>query len=79
MRSKMAFGFQTGDLVKAVVPTGNYAGTHVGRVAVRSCGSFDIQTKDGKKTVNHNIAVYFSATMVTSTNLKSPHPIPPHG
>jgi hypothetical protein len=43
--------FQTVDLVKAVVPTGKYAGTHVGRVAVRSSGSFDIQTKDGKKRV----------------------------
>jgi hypothetical protein len=49
----MAFGFQTGDLVKAEVPKGKYAGTHVGRVVVRSSGSFDIQTKDGKKRVNH--------------------------
>jgi hypothetical protein len=38
---------------KAVVPTGKYAGTHVGRVAVRSSGSFDIQTRDGKMTLNH--------------------------
>jgi 5-methylcytosine-specific restriction endonuclease McrA len=52
MRSKTAFGFQTGDLVIAVVPSGKHAGTHVGRVAVRVSGSFDISTKNGKKTVN---------------------------
>ncbi|GLC97798.1 hypothetical protein Tamer19_72070 [Cupriavidus sp. TA19] len=40
MRSKRAFGFQTGDMVKAVVPSGKKAGTHVGRVAIRATGSF---------------------------------------
>lgn len=43
-RSKRVHGFQTGDHVKAVVPTGKKAGTHVGRVAVRASGSFNIQT-----------------------------------
>ncbi|GCE04008.1 RNA-guided endonuclease IscB [Dictyobacter aurantiacus] len=37
-------GFQTGDLVKAVVPTGKKQGTYWGRVAVRSSGSFNIKT-----------------------------------
>jgi 5-methylcytosine-specific restriction endonuclease McrA len=37
-------GFRTGDIVKAVVPTGKKAGTHLGRVAVRSSGSFNITT-----------------------------------
>jgi hypothetical protein len=37
-------GFRTGDLVKAVVPKGKKQGTHVGRVAVRSSGSFNIMT-----------------------------------
>ena len=37
---KRVKGFQTGDMVKAIVPTGKKAGTHVGIVAVRSAGSF---------------------------------------
>lgn len=37
-------GFQTGDIVKAIVPTGKKVGTYVGRVAVRSSGSFNITT-----------------------------------
>ena len=46
-RSKTAFGFQTGDMVKAVVTTGKKAGTYIGRVAIRACGSFNIQTANG--------------------------------
>lgn len=34
-REKRYMGFQTGDLVKAVVPSGKYAGVHVGRVTIR--------------------------------------------
>ena len=40
-------GFQTGDIVKADVPTGKKTGQHTGRVAVRSTGSFNIRTADG--------------------------------
>jgi 5-methylcytosine-specific restriction endonuclease McrA len=47
MRQKQVHGFQTGDRVKAVVPTGKKAGTHTGRVAVRKTGSFNIQTEQG--------------------------------
>lgn len=47
MRSKTAFGFQTGDMVKALVPAGKKAGTWTGRVAIRATGSFNIQTPDG--------------------------------
>jgi len=43
-RSKKVKGFQTGDFVRALIPSGKYAGTHVGRVAVRSTGSFQIGT-----------------------------------
>ncbi|MDP3976679.1 MAG: RNA-guided endonuclease IscB [Pseudomonas sp.] len=46
-RQKRHFGFQTGDQVCAVVPTGKKAGTHQGRVAVRQTGSFNIQTPAG--------------------------------
>ena len=45
--SKSVKGFQTGDIVKAVVPTGSKQGEYLGRVAVRSRGSFDIKTKTG--------------------------------
>ncbi len=46
--SKRAFGFQTGDHVRAIVPKGKYKGTHIGRVVIRARGSFDIKTKAGK-------------------------------
>ena len=44
---KRLHGFQTGDIVKAIVPTGKKAGTYIGRVAIRSTGSFNIKTKSG--------------------------------
>jgi hypothetical protein len=46
-RKKKAFGFQTGDIVRAVVPNGKRRGTHLGRVAVRARGSFNVLTKSG--------------------------------
>lgn len=44
---KFVEGFQTGDIVKAVVTKGKKIGTYTGRVAVRSSGSFNISTKSG--------------------------------
>jgi 5-methylcytosine-specific restriction endonuclease McrA len=46
-RSKLVHGFQTGDLARAVVASGARKGTHVGRVAVRATGSFNIRTAHG--------------------------------
>ena len=46
-RTKFVQGFQTGDWVRAEVPAGRTAGVHVGRVAVRASGSFNIQTPQG--------------------------------
>jgi 5-methylcytosine-specific restriction endonuclease McrA len=46
-RSRTVHGFRTGDLVRAIVPSGKKAGTHTGRVAVRASGSFNIQTGSG--------------------------------
>jgi 5-methylcytosine-specific restriction endonuclease McrA len=40
-------GFQTGDIVKAIVTKGKKVGTYLGRVAVRSTGSFNISDKTG--------------------------------
>jgi len=41
-RLKSVKGFQTGDIVKAIVTTGKRIGEYVGRVAVRTSGSFNI-------------------------------------
>ena len=46
--AKMVHGFQTGDMIKAIVPSGKKVGTHIGRVLVRASGSFDIQTAQGR-------------------------------
>lgn len=46
-RVKRHFGFATGDMVRAVVPTGKNTGTHAGRVAVRATGSFNIAGVQG--------------------------------
>jgi len=40
-------GFQTGDIVRAEVLTGKKVGIYVGRVAVRTTGSFNIATANG--------------------------------
>ncbi|MEA5592867.1 RNA-guided endonuclease IscB [Rivularia sp. UHCC 0363] len=45
--NKIHFGFQTGDIVKAVVKTGKKVGCYVGKVAIRSSGSFNISGLHG--------------------------------
>ena len=52
-RQKVFFGFQTGDMAKAIVPKGKKAGTYVGRVAVRSRGYFALKTDSAIIDVNH--------------------------
>ncbi|NJO42181.1 MAG: HNH endonuclease [Cyanobacteria bacterium CRU_2_1] len=46
-RFKFVQGFQTGDIVKAIVTSGKKIGVYVGRVAVRSSGSFNVSTAQG--------------------------------
>ena len=46
-RLKLIKGFQTGDIVKAIVTKGKKIGTYIGRVAVRTTGSFNISTSSG--------------------------------
>ncbi|OWY64272.1 HNH endonuclease [cyanobacterium TDX16] len=46
-RTKFHFGFQTGDIVKAVVTSGKKIGEYVGRIATRATGSFNILTHVG--------------------------------
>ncbi len=43
-------GFQTGDIVKAIVTKGKKIGTYIGRTLCRSKGSFDITTATGRVT-----------------------------
>jgi len=45
-RIKLVKGFQTGDIVKAIVTTGKKVGEYVGRVAVRTSGSFNISASE---------------------------------
>ena len=53
-RRKNFFGFQTGYMVVANVPSGKKEGQYVGRVACRSTGSFKITTQVGKiDGINH--------------------------
>ena len=57
MRTKRVHGFGTGDMVRAEVPSGVKAGTHIGRVAVRASGSFNIQSyQDGQAVVVQGIS-----------------------
>lgn len=44
--SKSVKGFQTGDIVKAVVPSGLKRGEYFGRVIIKSSGYFKINTED---------------------------------
>ena len=46
-RSKSSHGFQTGDMVKAIVTKGKKTGSYSGRAAVRASGNFNIQTSTG--------------------------------
>ena len=47
MQHKSVEGFRTGDLVRAVVPQGKYAGVYQGVVAVQRSGYFAIR-RNGK-------------------------------
>ncbi len=52
--AKRVKGFQTGDLVRAVVTSGTKQGSYVGKVAVRTRGVFNIQTEQGTVTDIHH-------------------------
>ena len=55
MRQKSVKGFQTGDQVKAIVPSGKKQGVYTGRVAVRANGYFNIQSSAGLvQGISHN-------------------------
>lgn len=49
-RRKLHHGFQTGDMVRAVVLSGKKTGRYTGRVVVRASGYFDLETGTGRIT-----------------------------
>jgi len=52
-RTKQHFGYVTGDLVQANVPTGQWAGTWTGRISVRANGQHSLTTPEGRFNVRH--------------------------
>ncbi|WLW58557.1 RNA-guided endonuclease IscB [Streptomyces sp. YU58] len=52
-RTKQHFGYVTGDLVRAHVPTGKWAGTWTGRISVRARGQHSLTTPRGRVNVSH--------------------------
>lgn len=77
-REKGIFGFQTGDIVRAVVPHGKKAGTHVGRIAIRASGSFNIETLSGLlQGISHNYFTRLARNDGYQYNLRTV--LPPHG
>ncbi len=79
--AKQVKGFQTGDMVRAVVPSGTKQGVFFGRVLIRATGSFDITTKQGRVqgishrfcTPIHRLDGYSYATGANQAD----HPTPP--
>jgi 5-methylcytosine-specific restriction endonuclease McrA len=73
-------GFRTGDLVRATVTSGKKMGSYEGRVAVRSSGSFNVKTGQGrsKGSAIDTAACYTRRTatelIVQSRDLKLPPP-----
>ncbi|MFK0109832.1 RNA-guided endonuclease IscB [Streptomyces sp. NPDC091217] len=52
-RTKQHFGYVTGDLVRAIVPSGRWAGTWTGRISVRAMGQHSLTTSVGRFNVRH--------------------------
>lgn len=52
-RAKQHFGYITGDLVRAVMPSGKWAGTWTGRISVRARGQHSLTTPQGRFNVCH--------------------------
>lgn len=79
-QARIIKGFQTGDMVKAIVTTGTKQGVYVGRVAVRASGSFNITTCHGTvQGISHRFCTmlhrsdgysYQNGARVSSLNLK---------
>lgn len=59
-RHKHYYGFQTGDMVRAIIPRGKYAATYVAKVTVRASGSFKLKVNKQDIPCNHKycVAIY---------------------
>ncbi|TMD67184.1 MAG: HNH endonuclease [Chloroflexi bacterium] len=75
---KRVQGFQTGDLVRAVVTSGTKQGTYVGKVAVRTRGSFNITTAQGVVTdIHHRFCVLIARSDGYSYQQRKEAALPP--
>lgn len=54
-RRKKYFGFQTGDMVRAIIPEGRskYAGIYTGKITVKASGTFKMRVNGKDIPVNH--------------------------
>lgn len=52
-RTKQHFGYVTGDLVRAIVPSGKWTGAWSGRISVRARGQHSLATPQGRLNVSH--------------------------
>jgi hypothetical protein len=67
-KDKFVKGFQTGDIVSSVITSGKKVGTYVGRVAVRTTGSFNISTASGLiQGISHKYCSLVHGKMDTNT------------
>lgn len=77
-QGKRVKGFQTGDMVRAVVTSGTKQGIYTGRVAVRSRGTFNITTRQGTITdIHHRFCTLLSRSDGYSYSLKGAAALPP--
>ncbi|MEV0092495.1 RNA-guided endonuclease IscB [Streptomyces sp. NPDC050738] len=52
-RAKQHYGYATGDLVRAVMPSGKWAGTWTGRISVRASGQHSLAVHGGRFNVSY--------------------------
>src|SRR5205823_14022155 len=79
-QARLVKGFQTGDIVRAEVLTGRRVGTYVGRVAVRTIGSFNITTKNGTvQGISHRFCTPLHRCDGYSYQVGDPIPCPKKG
>jgi len=79
-QAKRVKGFQSGDIVSAEVRTGKKVGTYVGRVAVRTTGSFNLTTKNGTvQGISHRFCTPLHRCDGYSYQAGAPDPCPKKG
>lgn len=77
-QTKRVKGFQTGDVVRAVVTRGTKQGSYVGKVAVRASGSFNITTKHGTvQGISHRCCTLIARSDGYSYGLRKERVAPP--